>query len=231
MKTPRTTNRGTFMIKIRNLSKKYRMGEDEIFALDGVNLDIHEGEFVSVTGVSGSGKSTLMNIIGCLDAPTEGDYVLDGESVSEMTGKRLARVRNLKIGFIFQGFNLIPTLTARENVLLPLIYRKTPPRLRERLADEALELVGLSERARHRPFQLSGGQQQRVAIARAIAAKPPLILADEPCGSLDSKAGLLVMRTLSDLNAAGRTVVLITHDEKAARRADRVVRIMDGRVL
>ncbi|MCL2694318.1 MAG: ABC transporter ATP-binding protein [Oscillospiraceae bacterium] len=219
------------MIKIRNLSKKYRMGEDEIFALDGVNLDIHEGEFVSVTGVSGSGKSTLMNIIGCLDAPTEGDYVLDGESVSEMTGKRLARVRNLKIGFIFQGFNLIPTLTARENVLLPLIYRKTPPRLRERLADEALELVGLSERARHRPFQLSGGQQQRVAIARAIAAKPPLILADEPCGSLDSKAGLLVMRTLSDLNAAGRTVVLITHDEKAARRADRVVRIMDGRVL
>lgn len=219
------------MIKIRNLSKKYRMGEDEIFALDGINLDIHEGEFVSVTGVSGSGKSTLMNIIGCLDAPTEGDYVLDGESVSEMTGRRLARVRNLKIGFIFQGFNLIPTLTARENVLLPLIYRKTPPRLRERLADEALELVGLSERARHRPFQLSGGQQQRVAIARAIAAKPPLILADEPCGSLDSKAGLLVMRTLSDLNAAGRTVVLITHDEKAARRADRVVRIMDGRVV
>ncbi|MDR2531673.1 MAG: ABC transporter ATP-binding protein [Oscillospiraceae bacterium] len=219
------------MIKIREICKKYRMGEGIIAALDDVNLDIGGGEFVSITGASGSGKTTLMNILGCLDSPSEGSYILDGEDVSRMSKRRLARVRNLKIGFVFQGFNLIPTLTARENVLLPLIYRKTPARLREKLADEALQIVGLSERAGHRPSQLSGGQQQRVAIARAIAAKPPLILADEPCGSLDSRTGRDIMRTLRGLNEAGRTVVLITHDERAAKTADKIIRISDGRIV
>jgi putative ABC transport system ATP-binding protein len=207
------------------------MGDGIIAALDNVSIDIKGGEFVSVTGASGSGKTTLMNILGCLDSPTDGSYMLDGEDVSRMSKRRLARVRNLKIGFIFQGFNLIPTLTARENVLLPLIYRKTPARLREKLADEALEIVGLSKRADHRPSQLSGGQQQRVAIARAIAAKPPLILADEPCGSLDSRTGADIMRILRGLNEAGRTIVLITHDEKAARIADKIIRISDGRIV
>ncbi|MDR2559253.1 MAG: ABC transporter ATP-binding protein [Oscillospiraceae bacterium] len=219
------------MITIRGIHKKYRMGEGIIAALDSVNLDIGEGEFVSVTGASGSGKTTLMNILGCLDSPSEGSYILDGEDVSRMSRRRLARVRNLKIGFIFQGFNLIPTLTARENVLLPLIYRKTPAKTRERLADEALEIVGLSKRANHRPSQLSGGQQQRVAIARAIAAKPPLILADEPCGSLDSRTSADIMKILRGLNETGRTVVLITHDEKAARSADKIIRISDGRIV
>ncbi|MCL2637732.1 MAG: ABC transporter ATP-binding protein [Oscillospiraceae bacterium] len=219
------------MIKIRDIYKRYTMGDGIIAALDRVNLDIKGGEFVSITGASGSGKTTLMNILGCLDSPTDGSYILDGEDVSRMSKRRLARVRNLKIGFVFQGFNLIPALTARENVLLPLIYRKTPARLREKLADEALEIVGLSKRANHRPNQLSGGQQQRVAIARAIAAKPPLILADEPCGSLDSKTGADIMKTLRGLNEAGRTVVLITHDERAAEMADKIIRISDGRIV
>ncbi|MCL2077146.1 MAG: ABC transporter ATP-binding protein [Oscillospiraceae bacterium] len=219
------------MIKIRRLYKQYKMGENLIPALISVNLDIENGEFVAITGASGSGKTTLMNILGCLDAPSEGVYTLDGEDVSRLTGRRLANVRNLKIGFIFQGFNLIPTLTARENIILPLIYRKTPAGLREKLTDSALRLVGLSDRASHLPSQLSGGQQQRVAIARAIAAEPSLILADEPCGSLDSKSGAEIMHILHQLNAAGRTVVLITHDEKAARTAGRVVRISDGRVI
>jgi len=219
------------MIKIRDVSKKYSIGENAVSALLSVNLDIGDGEFVAVTGASGSGKTTLMNIMGCLDSPTEGVYMLGGEDVSRMSGRRLANVRNLKIGFIFQGYNLIPSLTARENVLLPLVYRKTPLRERERLADEALELVGLTHRASHRPTELSGGQQQRVAIARAVAAKPPLILADEPCGNLDSRAGADIMNTLRELNAAGRTVVLITHDERAAREAGRSVRISDGRIV
>jgi putative ABC transport system ATP-binding protein len=219
------------LIKIQGVSKHYRTGTNAVCALDGVNLDIAGGEFVAVTGASGSGKTTLMNIMGCLDSPSCGVYILGGEDVSEMSSRKLANVRNLKIGFIFQGYNLIPTLTARENVLLPLIYRKTPLRERERLADEALELVSLSHRAGHRPFELSGGQQQRVAIARAIAAKPPLILADEPCGNLDSRAGADIMNTLRELNAAGRTVVLITHDERAAKMAGRSVRISDGRIV
>jgi len=218
------------MIKISGVSKRYKMGGNVIDALAGINLNIASGEFVSITGASGSGKTTLMNILGCLDTPSEGAYILDGEDVSRMPRRKLASVRNLKIGFIFQGFNLIPELTARENVLLPLIYRKTPVRLRERLADEALELVGLTERAAHKPFQLSGGQQQRAAIARAIAAKPPIILADEPCGNLDSKSGAVIMNTLRGLNASGRTVVLITHDPRAAETADKIIVIADGRL-
>jgi putative ABC transport system ATP-binding protein len=219
------------MVKINGLSKKYKMGENIVAALEDVNIGIQSGTLVSVTGASGSGKTTLMNILGCLDSPTTGEYILDGENVSQMSRKRLAAIRNRKIGFIFQGFNLIPALTARENVLLPLVYRKTPLRVRERLADEALELVGLSHRAFHKPCELSGGQQQRVAIARAIAAKPPLILADEPCGSLDSKSGADIMKTLHDLNHAGRTVILITHDENAAKKAHQIIRISDGRIL
>ena len=218
------------IIKIRHISKYYKMGENIINALSGISLDIAAGEFVSVTGASGSGKTTLMNILGCLDAPSEGQYILDGEDVSHMSRRRLSSIRNLKIGFIFQGYNLIPTLTARENVLLPLIYRKTPLHIREELADNALELVGLSKRANHCPAELSGGQQQRVAVARAIAAKPPLILADEPCGSLDSKAGAEIMRTLRELNGAGRTVILITHDRNAAETADKIIEISDGQV-
>jgi len=207
------------------------MGNNIVAALDDVSLDIQGGALVSVTGASGSGKTTLMNILGCLDSPTEGKYILDGEDVSRMSRRRLAAIRNRKIGFIFQGFNLIPTLTARENVLLPLIYRKTSVRVRERLADEALEIVGLAHRASHKPSELSGGQQQRVAIARAIAAKPPLILADEPCGSLDSRSGADIMNTLRELNSAGRTVVLITHDENAAKAANQVIKISDGKIV
>ena len=219
------------MINIRSLSKRYEMGNNIVAALDDVSLDIQGGALVSVTGASGSGKTTLMNILGCLDSPTEGKYILDGEDVSRMSRRRLAAIRNRKIGFIFQGFNLIPTLTARENVLLPLIYRKTSVRVRERLADEALEIVGLAHRASHKPSELSGGQQQRVAIARAIAAKPPLILADEPCGSLDSRSGADIMNTLRELNSAGRTVVLITHDENAAKAANQVIKISDGKIV
>ncbi|MCL1823584.1 MAG: ABC transporter ATP-binding protein [Oscillospiraceae bacterium] len=219
------------MIQFRNITKTYKMGENEVPALIKVSIDILNGDFVSVTGASGSGKTTLMNILGCLDMPSGGQYILDGEDVSRMTGRKLAVVRNRKIGFIFQSFNLIPSLTARENVILPLTYRKTPPKLREELADRAIETVGLSERAHHRPAQLSGGQQQRVAIARAIAASPGLILADEPCGSLDSKTGADIMNILKRLNESGRTVVLITHDENAARTADKMIRISDGRVV
>ncbi|MCL2019690.1 MAG: ABC transporter ATP-binding protein [Oscillospiraceae bacterium] len=224
------------MIKVHEIHKEYRMGENTVIALHGISLDIKSGEFASVTGASGSGKTTLMNILGCLDSPSRGSYFLDGEDVSRMSRRRLARVRNLKIGFIFQSFNLIPSLTARENVLLPLLYRKggdcekLTARMRERLADEALETVGLSERAFHRPSELSGGQQQRVAIARAIAAKPPLILADEPCGSLDSRTSRDIMRILCALAESGRTVILITHDENAALKANRIIRISDGMV-
>jgi len=219
------------MIKIRRVNKIYHMGDNIVRALDEVDIDVKKGEFAAIVGASGSGKSTLMNIIGCLDKASSGEYYLGGENVSELSGKQLSFVRNEKIGFIFQGFNLIPTLTARENVELPLIYRKTPRAERLRLVADALDTVGMSLRAEHKPSQLSGGQQQRIAIARAIAAAPGLILADEPCGNLDSKAGEKVMNTLISLNRAGRTVLLITHDEKAAKKASKVIRLADGRVV
>jgi len=218
------------MIKIRQVEKTYQMGDNIVRALDSVDISVEEGEFAAILGASGSGKTTLMNIIGCLDKVSGGEYFLCGENVGKLSGRKLSYIRNEKIGFIFQGFNLIPTLTARENVELPLIYRKTPRRERERLSEIALETVGLGARIDHKLNHLSGGQVQRVALARAIAVAPPLILADEPCGNLDSKSGRRVMDTLRSLNREGRTVVLITHDERAARYADKIVRLADGRV-
>ena len=218
------------LIDLQNLTKIYRVGENEVRALDGVSLSVQRGEFLAIVGRSGSGKSTMMNIMGCLDLPTSGRYFLAGEDVSSFSEKRLASLRNRGIGFIFQGFNLIGSLTALENVELPLIYRGVERRERRRLAEEALERVGLAGRAAHLPGQMSGGQQQRVAIARAVAAEPPLILADEPTGNLDTASGSAVMEILRALQHAGRTVVLITHDERIARGADRAVRLKDGRL-
>ena len=200
-------------------------------ALDGVCLNIMNGEYVTITGVSGSGKSTLMNILGCLDTPTSGKYLLDGNDVSEMTDKELSRIRSRKIGFVFQSFNLIPSLTAIENVELPLLYRGIPAEKRRSIAREALETVGLIDRAKHRPCEMSGGQQQRAAIARAIASDPSMILADEPCGNLDSRNSREVMEILAELNRNGKTIVMITHDSEAAKKAQRLIRIADGRVI
>lgn len=220
------------MIRIQNLSKVYRPSAgQEVHALEGVSLSVKRGEFVAVVGASGSGKTTLMNIIGCLDTPTCGEYSLDGTDVSALDGAQLSKVRSEKISFVFQGFNLIPTLTALENVELPLIYRGMEAAARRRLSVTALQSVGLSERADHLPTELSGGQQQRVAIARALAADAPIILADEPCGNLDSKAGAAVMEMLHRLHKTGKTVVLITHDDNAALTADRQIRISDGRIV
>ncbi len=204
------------------------MGESCLHALSDVSFTIAEGEFAAIVGASGSGKTTLMNIIGCLDTATKGEYFLDGRRISSLSQNELSVIRNEKIGFVFQGFNLIPTLTAAENVELPLIYRKMRRSERTELVKSALEMVGLSARAEHKPNQLSGGQQQRVAIARAIAASPPVILADEPCGNLDSRSGGIIMDILHDLNKSGKTVVLITHDGNAAKTAQRIIRIKDG---
>lgn len=219
------------MIKTENLTKIYSPCTGcSVTALDNVSIEVADGEFLSVVGASGSGKTTLMNIMGCLDTPTEGSYRLDGTDISTLTSAQLSNVRSQKISFVFQGFNLIPTLTAAENVELPLIYRKIPLRERKETVKQALESVGLEKRAGHLPLELSGGQQQRVAIARAFASNAPLILADEPCGNLDSKAGAVIMEMLHQMNRLGKTVVLITHDERAARTADREVRISDGRI-
>lgn len=219
------------LITISNICKLYNQGENQIPALNDVSISVEEGEFIAIVGQSGSGKSTLMNILGCLDTPTSGDYYLNGENVAGMNEKQLTEIRNSQIGFVFQGFNLISGLDALENVELPLLYRGVPRAERRRLAQEALNEVGLADRERHKPFQMSGGQQQRVAIARAIAAKPPLILADEPTGNLDSKSGEAIMHILNSLNAEGRTIILITHDDKIARTADRMVQIQDGKIV
>ncbi len=218
------------LVDIRNLSKIYRTGAEEVHALGGVSLRVEAGEFVTIVGQSGSGKSTLMNMLGCLDLPDSGEYLLDGEDVAHIPETALARIRNRRIGFIFQGFNLIPSLNALENVELPLIYRGIPTRQRRELARSALEQVGIGNRLRHRPGQLSGGQQQRVAIARAIAARPPILLADEPTGNLDSGSGAEVMGILRALHAEGRTVILITHDDRIAQTAQHLIRIVDGTV-
>lgn len=220
------------MIRIKDLTKVYSSSAgQEVRALDGVSLNVEKGEFVAVVGASGSGKTTLMNIIGCLDTPTVGEYRLDGTDVSALSGSELSKVRSEKISFVFQGFNLIPTLTAIENIELPLIYRGIEAVTRRKLSERALKSVGLEERSNHLPAELSGGQQQRVAIARALAADAPIILADEPCGNLDSKAGAAVMEMLHRLHRTGKTVVLITHDDNAAMTADRQIRICDGRVV
>lgn len=218
-------------IRIVDLYKIYNPGENEVRALDGVSLSVEEGEFVAITGHSGSGKSTLMNMLGCLDVPTLGAYYLEGQDVSQMTDDKLSEIRNRKIGFVFQGFNLIPGLDAVENVELPLIYRGIGRDERRKLAVESLSRVGLRSRLHHRPSEMSGGQQQRVAIARAIAAKPPIILADEPTGNLDTQSGADVMDILRELHDEGRTIVIITHDGEIAASANRCVYIQDGRLV
>lgn len=216
------------LIELKNITRLYGEGESRVTALNNVSLTINRGEFVAIAGASGSGKSTLMNMLGCLDVQTSGEYLLDGVPVNRLSDRELTRIRNREIGFIFQSFNLIPALTARENVELPLIYRGLSPSVRNELALHALEKVSLKNRVNHRPNQMSGGQQQRVAIARAIAAEPPVILADEPTGNLDSKCGAEVMRILYDLHAQGKTVIIITHDDSVAAQAARTIRIQDG---
>jgi putative ABC transport system ATP-binding protein len=218
------------MIILKDVSKIYQMGGSVVRALDHANLHIKQGEFVSIIGPSGSGKSTMMNIIGCLDIADEGTYYLDGQAIEEYTENQLAKIRNQKIGFIFQNFNLIGNLTARENVELPLIYQRMLQKERERLVTQALERVKLDARVNHKPNELSGGQQQRVAIARAIASNPSLLLADEPTGNLDSHTGEEIMELFHELHEQGNTIVLITHDEDVARQASRSIRIQDGHV-
>ena len=218
------------LIKVEDIHKIYNPGENEVRALDGVSLEIQRGEFVAIVGHSGSGKSTLMNMLGCLDTPTSGHYFLEGKDVSSLSDDQLSEIRNKKIGFIFQGFNLIPNLDAVGNVELPLIYRGLGKQRRRRIAVQALTKVGLGRRLKHRPSELSGGQQQRVAVARAIAAQPPIILADEPTGNLDSRSTVEIMNILKELHKNGRTVIVITHDDDIAAQARRVIRIMDGQV-
>ena len=220
------------LIELRNVYKIYGDGlESEVRALDGVSLDIEKGEFVAVVGQSGSGKSTMMNVLGCLDIPTRGTYHLDGVDVLELSDKQLSRIRNKQIGFIFQQYNLIQNLTVLENVELPLIYQGIDPIDRRELAMQALARVGLADRAKHKPTQMSGGQQQRVAIARAISTRPPIIMADEPTGALDSRTGHEVLGFLQQLNKEGSTVILITHDNGIAATARRIVRIADGKII
>lgn len=216
------------LIEVENMYKIYNPGENEVRALDGVSLRVERGEFLAIIGQSGSGKSTFMNMLGLLDIPTSGTYMLDGTDVSTMDDDMLSDIRNREIGFIFQGFNLISSLTAQANVELPLVYRGMKEDERRLLSEEALERVGLSNRKKHLPSQLSGGQQQRAAIARAVAARPPIILADEPTGNLDSRSGEEVIRILEELSQEGRTIILITHDQSIAERAKRIVRIQDG---
>lgn len=221
----------TRIIEIHDVSKIYTIGGEEVRALDHVDLTIGRGEFVSIIGPSGSGKSTLMNIIGCLDVADEGEYLLDGQPIGKYSEKELARIRNKKLGFIFQSFNLISKMTAEENVELPLIYQRMSVTERKKRVKEALERVELEKRGKHKPTELSGGQQQRVAIARALATNPSLILADEPTGNLDSKTGVEIMNLFHELHESGNTIVLITHDNDVARQARRRVNIKDGRAL
>lgn len=219
------------MLQLSNICKVYRMGDNIINALNNINLTINKHEFVAIVGPSGSGKSTMMNMIGCLDTPSSGSYVLDGNEIGELNDNQLAEIRNSKIGFIFQGFNLLQKLTAVENVELPLIYKGLGARERHRRSVEALEMVGLGDRVSHKPNELSGGQQQRVAIARALVSDPPIILADEPTGNLDSKSGTEILRILNELNENGNTIILITHDNNVAMQAQRIVRLSDGEIV
>ena len=218
------------MIQLKEVCKFYQVGDDRVRALDHASLHIHPKEFVSIIGPSGSGKSTLMNIIGCLDVLDAGEYLLDGLPIESYTEAELARVRNQKIGFVFQSFNLIPKLSAEENVELPLIYQKVKRAERQRRVKEALERVGLSQRAKHLPTELSGGQQQRVPIARAIVTNPKLILADAPTGALDSKTSQEIIDIFHELHSQGNTIVLITHDNDVAKQAQRSIHILDGRI-
>ncbi len=219
------------MIYLKDITKTYDMGSVQVQVLRGITLHVAEGEFLSIIGPSGSGKSTLMNMVGCLDVPTTGEYYLDGKEISTYNEKQLSKIRNQKIGFIFQKFNLLPKLSALENVELPLIYRGMSSKERKQRSIEALEKVGLTDRMSHNPTELSGGQQQRVAIARALAGDPPVLLADEPTGNLDSKSGSDVMNLIRQLSEEGKTIVLITHDTDVAKEAKRTITIKDGLLL
>lgn len=221
----------TPLIEFKEVSKIYHMGDSTVIAADKISMQIYKGEFVAIVGQSGSGKSTCMNIIGCLDVPSEGQYLLDGQDVGRMNKNQLAEIRNKMLGFIFQQYNLLPKQNLLENVMVPLMYAGVPLRERKERAMDALESVGLREKFRHRPSQLSGGQQQRVSIARALVGVPSVILADEPTGALDSKTGREVLNILQGLNSQGNTVVLITHDNSIAATAQRIIRLEDGRVV
>jgi len=219
------------LIEIKDMYKIYEMGSEKVHALDGINLEIDEREFVAIVGPSGSGKSTLMNMIGCLDVPTSGKYYLDNEDVSALPDRRLAKIRNSKIGFIFQQFNLFQKMNAYENIERPLKYARVSRQRRADMTKAALEKVGLSDRMYHKPNELSGGQQQRVAIARALVANPPVLLADEPTGNLDSKSSNEIMNLIKDLHSAGNTIILITHEHDIAKEADRIINMSDGRIV
>jgi putative ABC transport system ATP-binding protein len=220
-----------YVISLEDIHKVYHMGEVDVHALRGVSIDIKPGEFISIIGPSGSGKSTLMNIIGCLDKPTSGNYLIEGQNIVNLEKDRLAEIRNKKIGFVFQSFNLLPRTSAIENVELPLIYNGTPSNRRLELANEALGVLGLKGRENHLPSQLSGGQQQRVAIARAIVNKPSIILADEPTGNLDTKTSIEILEIFKSLNEKGKTVVMITHEKDIAQYAKRIITLSDGKIV
>jgi len=219
------------LISLKNIFKIYNVGGEEVRALDGIDLDILENEYLAIMGPSGSGKSTLMNMIGCLDTPTSGIYEFEGEMVQVMNDSQLASIRNRKIGFVFQTFNLLPKATAQHNVEIPLVYANIKNKDRAKMATDALESVGLADRLHHKPNELSGGQRQRVAIARALVNKPSIILADEPTGNLDSKSGSEIMTILDDLHKNGNTIILVTHEDDVAQHAHRIIRLFDGKII
>lgn len=218
------------IIKIRNIIRDFQLGQETVHVLKGIDLDIDKGEYVAIMGPSGSGKSTLMNLIGCLDTPTAGTYILNGKDVSQMSDDELAEIRNKEIGFVFQTFNLLPRTTALDNVALPMVYAGASKKDRTERAIKVLADVGLSDRMDHRPNQLSGGQRQRVAVGRALVNKPSIILADEPTGNLDSKTGVEIMNLFEDIHKAGNTIIVVTHEEEIASHAQRVIRLRDGMI-
>lgn len=219
------------MIRIENLSRQFEVGNQIVRALDNIDLEISKGEYISIMGVSGSGKSTLLNILGLLDTPTKGDYILSGINTSEMNDDEMAHIRSTKIGFVFQSFHLIPRLTAAENIEMPMVLAGIKPKDRQEKVEIALSHVSLNDRADHKPEQLSGGQRQRVAIARSIVMEPDVLLADEPTGNLDSTSGIEIVRLIEDLNKAGLTLILVTHDRKMGNRSDRLIRLLDGKII
>ena len=219
------------MIRIENLSRQFEVGNQIVRALDHIDLEITKGEYISIMGVSGSGKSTLLNILGLLDTPTKGDYILSGINTSEMNDDEMAHIRSTKIGFVFQSFHLIPRLTAAENIEMPMVLAGIKPKDRQEKVEIALSHVSLNDRSDHKPEQLSGGQRQRVAIARSIVMEPDVLLADEPTGNLDSTSGIEIVRLIEDLNKAGLTLIVVTHDRKLGNRSDRLIRLLDGKII